>query len=313
MAKLSGYEYYKNKYNNTKPIRGRSVECRPLGARHRDWEQVVRYVESVNGEDVEVYGARLYETDCVKYYPNGDIKLLAETWSTPITAAFIGNHSPFRCYKQYKKLWVSIKPDDTEAKTYPIPEGKEGLTIEWVEGDWYRPVGEVRILKQVVDRQKAKDARKPLEPFLNWARVIHKLSDGWVMDDTRKDYGLLVKDSWRSYYKYPAIPENVAQSGYAGTLNFRLPDAFEWFANLKEEDYMVAYMALTSDSWKATDKKIAQTYSDENNPSRQSHTYDLQFKWDYIKRQVWKMAEHSNDIYKTVEVDVGSHAVTGVV
>ena len=109
MSKLAGYEYYKNKFNEIKPIRGRAVECRPLGARHRDWEQVVHYVE----DGMDVYGARLYQTDCVKYYPNGDIKLTAETWSTPITAAFIGNHSPFRCYKAYKKLWVSIKSDSS--------------------------------------------------------------------------------------------------------------------------------------------------------------------------------------------------------
>lgn len=311
MSKLSGYEYYKEKFNNTKPIRGRAVECRPLGARHRDWEQVVKYVE--NGEDV--YCARLYQTDCVKYYPNGDIKLIAETYATPITAQFIGNHSPFRCYKAYKKLWVSIKSGTGEdSKAYPIPEGEQGLTVEWIEGDWYKPVGEVKITKQVVDRQKAKDARKPLEPFLNWAKVIHKLSDGWVMDDTRKQYGELVKDAWRAYYKYPAIPDNVCNNGYGGSVNFSLPNAYAWFSNLKEEDYMVAYMALTSDSWKAEDKKVAQTFTpDPKYPNNQSHTYDLKFKWDYIKRQVWKMAEQANDIYKNVEIDVGSHAVTGVV
>jgi hypothetical protein len=310
MSKLAGYEYYKNKFNETKPIRGRQVECRPLGARHRDWEQVVHYVE----DGMDVYGARLYQTDCVKYYPNGDIKLTAETWSTPITASFIGNHSPFRCYKSYKKLWASIKSDPSGSKAYPIPEGNEGLMIEWVEGDWYKPVGEIKISKSVVDRQKAKDARKPVEPFLEWAKMIHKLSDGWVMDETRKQYGNVNGDSWRSYYSYVGLPDEVAQNGYMGTVSWRIPKAYEWFSNLKEEDYMLAYMALTSDSWKAEDKKVAQTIiPDPNNPSRQNHLYDLKFKWDYIKRQVWKLAEQSNEIHKLVEVEVGDCAVTGVV
>jgi hypothetical protein len=310
MSKLAGYEYYKNKYNNTKPIRGRSVECRPLNARHRDWEQVVHYVE--DGEDV--YGARLYETDCVKYYPNGDIKLTAETWSTPITASFISSNSPFRCYKQYKKLWVSVKSEPSNTKTYPIPENDDGLMIEWVEGDWYKPIGEIKISKSVVDRSKAKDARKPVEPFLQWARMIHKLSDGWVMDETRKQYGELNSDIYRSFYTYKALPEEIVHTGYMGTISWRTPKAYEWFANLKEDDYMLAYMALTSDNWKAEDKKVSQTLiPDPANPSRVNHMYDLKFKWDYIKRQVWKLAEHSNDIHKIVEVEVGDCAVTGVV
>lgn len=310
MSKLSGYEYYKNKYEQVKPIRGRSVECRPLGSRHRDWEQVVKYVE----DGMDVYGARLYQTDCVKYYPNGDIKLTAETWSTPITAAFIGNHSPFRCYKAHKKLWVSIKSSSNEdAKAYPIPEGEGGLMIEWVEGDWYKPVNEIKIQKQVVDREKAKKAREPLEPFLQWAKMIHKLSDGWVMDETRREYGMINNDGWRSYYIYNAIPDEVATRTYGGNIMWRNPRAYEWFSNLHEDDYMLAYMALTADAWKAEDKKLAQTFTDPNNPSRQSHIHDLKFKWDYIKRQVWSIAENANDIKKTIEVEVGETAVMGVV
>ncbi|WP_396189360.1 hypothetical protein [Flavobacterium sp.] len=309
MSKLSGYEYYKEKYNNTKPIRGRSVECRPLGARHRDWEQVVKYVE--NGEDV--YGARLYQTDCVKYYPNGDIKLTAETWSTPITAQFIGNHSPFRCYKAHKKLWVSIKSGSNEdSKAYPIPEGENGMMIEWVEGDWYKPVGDIKIQKQVVDREKAKKAREPLEPFLNWAKMIHKLSDGWIMDETRMQYGKVSDDPWRSYYIYEGLPEDVGVRTYGGNITWRTPRAYEWFSNLKEEDYMLAYMALTNDAWKAEDKKVARVLDTGSN-NRQQTFHDLKFKWDYIKRQVWQLAENSCDINKTIEVEVGNTAVTRVV
>ena len=44
------YENFKRKYENTKPIRGRSVDVRPIGARRRDWEQVVRVVDRVTGE-----------------------------------------------------------------------------------------------------------------------------------------------------------------------------------------------------------------------------------------------------------------------
>ena len=42
---LDQYKHFQERYDNTKPIRGRAVECRPIARRARDWEQVVkRYV-----------------------------------------------------------------------------------------------------------------------------------------------------------------------------------------------------------------------------------------------------------------------------
>ena len=35
------YTHYKNLWESVKPIRGRSVEVRPIGERRRDWEQIV--------------------------------------------------------------------------------------------------------------------------------------------------------------------------------------------------------------------------------------------------------------------------------
>ena len=309
MSKLAGYEYYKEKYNNTKPIRGRSVECKPLGSRHRDWETVEK--NDLGNGDFS-YSARLYQTQCVTYYPNGDIRLIAETWSTPITASFIGNHSPFRCYKAYKKLWVSLKSSPDEVKAYPINEGNEGLMIEWVEGDWYKPVGEVKVHKQVVDREKAKKAREPLEPFLKWAKMIHKLSDGWIMDETRKQYGKEIEDPWRSHYSYD-IPAEVANKEYNGGLIWATTTAYEWFSKLKEEDYMLAYMALTAESWKAEDKKVSRVVTTDAQTNRTTHYHDLKFGWDFIKRQVWRIAEDANDIHKTIEVEIGNTAIHGVV
>ena len=35
------YAWYKHRYEDTKPIRGRAEDVRPIGKRSRDWELVV--------------------------------------------------------------------------------------------------------------------------------------------------------------------------------------------------------------------------------------------------------------------------------
>lgn len=37
----SSYKFYEEKYNKTKPIRGRSTDVRPIGERRRDWETII--------------------------------------------------------------------------------------------------------------------------------------------------------------------------------------------------------------------------------------------------------------------------------
>jgi hypothetical protein len=40
--------------------------------------------------------------------------------------------------------------------------------------------------------------------------------------------------------------------------------------------------------------------------------YDLQFSYDYLKRQAYAVADKSNDIHKMVEVEIGDKALTNV-
>jgi hypothetical protein len=76
---LSLFTNFKDRYNNTLPIRGRAVECRPIAQRRRDWEQIVkRYIVEEGALDVEggeAYGAHLYRTDCVMYMADGSVHI----------------------------------------------------------------------------------------------------------------------------------------------------------------------------------------------------------------------------------------------
>ena len=303
---MRGWEYYKGKYEQIKPIRGRSNECKPLGKRSRDWETVTK--------DGEVYSAKLYNTECVRYHPNGDIQLRCESYSTPITASFIHEHSPFYCYKQYKKLWIRVSGEHGD-RVYPIPEGNEGLTMRYMAGAngyVYEPTTPQVIQKQVIDRQKAKDARAPLKPFLDWAKTMHKLSDGWIMAETREHFGQMKIDNWRVSYDY-GLPADVAQPNYWGGYNIDPKRAYEWIQNCNQDsDFMKMYMMLCAHAGDAEDKRLWKAVDNPQNKGHQIQIYDVKFKFDYLKRHVWKWAEESVDLMKIVEVEVGNKAFTGV-
>jgi len=69
------YAMAKKIHDNTTPIRGRSPEVRPLGAR-RD---ASTYSVRMKGDAVEFV---LYKTPIITYHPNGEIHLKVDTWST---------------------------------------------------------------------------------------------------------------------------------------------------------------------------------------------------------------------------------------
>ena len=309
---MRGYDHYKNLYESVKPIRGRSEEVKPLGKRTRDWEQVVRRINPTEGAD-EIYSAKLYNTECVRYHPNGDIELRAEEWSTPITASFIHEHSPFYCYKQYKKLWIRIQGTGAD-RHYPI-QG-DSLIMRYVGqgsqgGFEYEPANPIIIEKEVVDRTKAKDARAPLKPFLDWAKMMHKLSDGWIMDSTREQFGVRKLDRWAGGYEYNDMPDIAGQTWH-GSYDFDNEKTYAYLTECSSDEYMKIYLALLSDRSKATQQVIAKSVQHPNHPNSTIEFYDTQFDFSTLKRKVYKIAEEACGVMKTIEVEVGGKAMTGV-
>jgi len=179
---INSYAFFEELYAGIKPIRGRAVQVRPIGKRIRDWEQIDRRLQA---DGTYSYVARLYSTDVVEYFANGDIVLRAGDWQTPTTAEFIHEHSPFPCYKRYGKLWVMM---GTRWSTDPDPAYPLGaeFRVKQVGEHKYEPHEPVVIKKRVVDRDKAKQARAAIKPFMDWAKTFLKLSDGWVMHETCK-------------------------------------------------------------------------------------------------------------------------------
>ena len=313
------YEYYKAKYEKTKPIRGRSTDIRPLdnSRRYRDWERIAKVI--VNGQ--EVYACQLYDTDVVRYYPDGSIGLMIDTWATPSTADFMHCHSPFFACKKYNQIWVYPKGVNVD-ECYPIPKNTEVKLIPDVEGN-YKPEKPVMLTQKVVDRKKSKEARDKIKPFIDWARSFNKLTDGWIMHDTREQFTPMTIETENQHWvkvKYDyKLPDGLLNFTWSGRCEgIRDPKiAYEFLQTCDDDGYMRFYLALCSKEDMSIGQRIARSVSVDvkNNVGgtnqQKVDLCDLAFSWETIQRIIYNMVQEGADVHKLVEVEP-TKPITGV-
>lgn len=296
----SRYKRMATKWESVTPIRGRSEDVRPIDKRRRDWETVVR----IEREGVVSFGAKLYDTVCVEYFPDGAVVMRCGAWSTPSTADFITRFSPFRCWKEHNKLWIKVGE-----KVVPItPTGIK--MMEEPHGNEYYLAEPVVIQKSVVDRIKAKKEREPLVPFLDFAETFLALSDGWVMHDTCKQVL-----GWKG--------DSPEQYGY----NVGHISAINLFDKLvrepNDETYLLALccfaqvgaVKLTHDS---RDRRLAEKFEYEMEISggrkwkKSNEFHDVHLHFGRLKQLIYKWVHDYTNVHKVVEVAPTDHAVRRV-
>lgn len=295
------YQDFKNLYDSIKPIRGRAEDTRPIGARRKDWELVEM--------DGDVVACRLYKTQCVRYYPDGRIGLQADGWHSVTTAEFIHTHSPWQCFKRNNKLWVILATKDKDGHDqylhYPIPKKGE-LHLEVKDGRW-QPVGEVVIEKRVVNREKAKAARAPYRAFLSWAKTFMKMSDGWLMHETRKQV--------------------IEFKSRDGTNQGRVGFTYEWRTDQEllemaregnEDKFLKVLCHILSQRRDAIETRVAESlpYSYEFMGQMRHHSeefYDMRFKFELLEGRVNRMIKNFLDVYETVRVEATTRTQSGII
>ena len=285
------YEQFKNLHDSIQPIRGRDIQVRPIGKRRRDWEVIEM--------DGDVVACRLYNTQVVRYYPDGRIGLRCDHWQTPSTAEFAHMHSPWQCFKRSGKLWAMVPNGASKYMHYPLPKDGELIFKPNENGGW-EPASEVVIEKQVVNRDKAKAARAPYQPFLQWAKTFLKLSDGWIMHETRKQ-AVPMKDNYFWYRSFNELDIlMMAESG-------------------DDEKFLTAMCVVLFDGSNALDSRIAGTaqveprYINGINVAYAPTYYDMKLSYDLLKSRLYRMVEKVSDIHDKVRVGVTDRAQTNVV
>lgn len=289
MMSTNLYEHYKKMFHDTKPIRGRDEDVRPIGNRRRDWERIEM--------DGDVVACRLYQTQVVRYYPDGRVGVKCDGWGTPLTAEFIHIHSPWQCFKQYNKLWVQVRVGADDHKCYPVPTKGE-LVFEHVDGCW-RPTEAVQISKRVIDRAKSKQAREPVKGFMKWAKSFLVMSDGWLMHETRLQVQGTSPHGWDYGTNY--LSDN---------------ELYEMMSSDDPEKHMLALCVMLQFRNADEKRKVGETEAKLDGINNYAHKvtwYDTRFNYEHLRGRVDRVVKAVADVYTTVDVEVKSGAQVGVV
>lgn len=182
---ITNYEQVKLIFEGTKPIRGRAVEVRPIERRRDAHKQIIKFDGG--------YACRLFDVDCVKYYEDGRIAITDGGWRTITTGNFISRYSPFTCYKSLNYLWIPFA-----GKQVPL-QPEVGFSARYMVNEFGEPVlrgDPVQIRIHTPNRERAKQSRERLMPFIRYATTILKLSDGWV-DQTMFTEASRLQSQWQ--------------------------------------------------------------------------------------------------------------------
>jgi len=156
---LPDYEAARHAYDTIKPIRGDNT--RPLGARRDKQYQIVRH-ESTLGN--YAYSARLYETNVITYYPNGNIDIAVGKWNNATTIQFVGQVLGIAAYRTRGSCVFVLN-----GRNYAIKDGDRDsrLILQYKNGNY--EVQSAPTHKQwAINRTAAKKIRASVSEFRNY-------------------------------------------------------------------------------------------------------------------------------------------------
>jgi hypothetical protein len=186
------------KYSRITPIRG--TEIRPLGNRRAKHIQIIKY-------NADTYACRYYHTDVATFHRDGRIVYQTNGYATVSTAAIMTALMPARYYTY--KLTNHIQAFNPDTNMYYIVES--GFTINTETGE----VSGIRTpTKQLVDRERTKEKRAVVMPFLQFAQGIMQVFNMDVPFEAEKRH-----DNHRLRYQFLDDPTKVSEEKYLDLLS----------------------------------------------------------------------------------------------
>lgn len=172
---IRNYDHAKAKYENTKPIRGRSVDIRPLEARRND-KLTIRKVG-------DGYVIKMYHTDIVTYHADGSISF--DPYKSITTSQAVNRYTPYAFGATYTSpagplISVSTRDwkfADTGVETQRIYNATGGITFH---ADGTVTGGEpFTHLEAAPKAQRDKVlASVGFTPFALWLKTVSRLGVG---------------------------------------------------------------------------------------------------------------------------------------
>ena len=274
ITRIFSYEQALKQFNDTKPIRGREVECRPLG--HRDRPHFS--IQLNDKQEVECcdYNAK----PAVTFKPNGEV-LIRPQWISASSCAFIQEVLGIGSSQVDYKIRVELA-----AGTFVVPK-EEGLVIKRdpERGNNYHPLSVKPNVVHHIKRGVANNVRSQYADVFSYAHGYFKLGATMPSDDEQREmFGVVTTvhtygDGSTYNYEHLNTPK----------WNFSKPEDVEQFMGMMRSDEpMDKYKAMVALRIQTGSWRVKSAYKDV-----------LQV----IDRMI--LAMHKDEVFKEIEVPAG--------
>jgi len=275
ICRLYNYEQALAHFNDTKPIRGREVECRPLGHRDRPHFSI-----KLN-DNFEVECCEYNHQPAVTFRPNGEVWIRPQ-WISVSSCAFIEEVLGIRSSQVDYKIRVELA-----AGTFVVPINK-GLVIKRdpERGNNYHPISVERNIVHHIKRGVANNVRSQYADVFSYAHGYFKLDATMPSDDEQRElFGVkTIVNEYGDGTKYEYERLNTPNWQYSN------PEDVEQFMDMmRSDDPMDKYKAMV----------VLRIHVGAYRTSKGSYKEVLQ----WIDRMV--LAMHREEVFKEVEVPVG--------
>ena len=274
ICRLVNYEQALVHFHSVKPIRGRAVECRPLG--HRD-----RPHFSIQLNDKQEVECCDYNSQpSITFRPNGEVWIKPQ-WVSTSSCAFIEEVLGISSYQVDYKVQIHLK-----SGTYVVPKN-EGLVVKRDGQNYhYEPLVIKRNVVHHIKRGVANNVRQKYADILSYAHGYFKLGTTLPSEDEQKEmFGVeIIVHSYADGTKYEYERLNTPHWEYSN------PEDVEQFIEMmRRDDPMDQYKAIVALRLRlGTWRNFSRTYKEV-----------IQI----IDRMI--LSKHKHEVFKEVEVPVG--------
>ena len=220
VPRVTTYPEAKKIHDNTKPIRGRSPEIRPLGNR-RDADS---YWVRMDGEDVVFM---LYKSPVITYKPDGGVVLTPDTYSTVSTHQFFARVLGVGANASRQHSVITLHDN----KRYTV-RGKDTLTLKLDKsGNWQCVEGAKAQFSWHLDRREATNVRNRYKEFRTYFK-------GMV--------NLRTEDVKPNYHYEPIACVNVSLTELQNAFGVEKPEG-DGFHRNNDPDHIIGHMQWMHD------------------------------------------------------------------
>jgi hypothetical protein len=182
---ITGYAFMKEHFEKVKPIMGRTVECKPLGANRRmSWFEVTKNVNCYMSDDEPLgrledsYACTLGSRDMVEFFKDGSVVIRDNHWHGSTAMGFL-THSVrhFGDIRSHAGKWYFANRKGNQYLLSP-----DGLRLVEADRGIYEPTNPIQEYTYTAKRKVLNKYRRVFKSFTDYTRTMLAMDERVTMD-----------------------------------------------------------------------------------------------------------------------------------